>query len=66
MRKWLAVRLFDLAVRLDWDEVFVMSLEVVMIDAGLLGLIAPTKRVGRPKGSKDKKPRKSPVRKAKP
>jgi hypothetical protein len=63
MRKWLAVRLFDLAVRLDWDEVFVMSLEVVMIDAGLLGLLTPKKKAGRPKGSKDKKPRKSPVRK---
>lgn len=66
MRKWLAVRLFDLAVRLDWDEVVIMSLEVVMIDAGLLGLTPPKKKVGRPKGSKDKKPRKSPVRKVKP
>jgi hypothetical protein len=48
MRKWLAGKLFGMAVWLGWDAV------------------APTKRAGRPKGSKDKKPRKSPVRKAKP
>jgi hypothetical protein len=50
MRKWLGGKLFELAAWLYWDAV----------------VIAPTKRAGRPKGSKDKKPRKSPVRKAKP
>ena len=49
MRKWLAGKLFELAAWLDWDSV----------------VIAPTKRVGRPLGSKDKKPRKRPVRKVK-
>ena len=48
MRKWIAGKLFELAAWLDWDAV----------------VIAPTKRVGRPLGSKDKKPRKRPVRKA--
>ena len=49
MRKWLAGKFFELALWLDWDAV----------------VITPTKRAGRPKGSKDKKPRKRPVRKAK-
>jgi len=49
MRKWLAGKLFGLAVWLGWDVV----------------VVAPTKRAGRPKGSKDKKPRKRPVRKVK-
>lgn len=47
MRKWLGGKLFNLAVRLDWEG----------------AVIAPKKKVGRPLGSKDKKPRKSPVRK---
>ena len=47
MRRWLAKKLFELAAWLDWDAV----------------VLTPTKRAGRPKGSKDKKPRKSPVRK---
>ena len=50
MRKWLAGKLFDLAAWLDWDAV----------------VIAPKKKRGRPLGSKDKKPRKSPVRKVQP
>jgi hypothetical protein len=51
MRKWIAGKLFELAAWLDWDTV----------------VIAPTKRkVGRPLGSKDKKPRKRPVRKVQP
>jgi hypothetical protein len=41
MRKWLAGKLFDLAVWLDCDVV----------------VIAPKKKLGRPLGSKDKKPR---------
>jgi hypothetical protein len=57
MRKWLAEKFFDWAVRLDWDAVFIMSLEVVMIEAKEEKLFTPKKKVGRPLGSKDKKPR---------
>jgi hypothetical protein len=42
MRKWLAGKLFELAAWLDWDEV----------------VIVPKRKVGRPLGSKDTKPRK--------
>jgi hypothetical protein len=41
VRKWLARKLVDLAVCLDCDVV----------------VIAPKKKLGRPLGSKDKKPR---------
>jgi hypothetical protein len=57
MRKWLAGKLFNLAVRLDWDAVFIRSLEVVMIEAKVEGLFIPKRKVGRPLGSKDTKPR---------
>ncbi len=50
MRKWLAEQLFELAAWLHWDAV----------------VIAPKKKAGRPLGSKDKKPRKRPVRKVQP
>ena len=50
MNRWLAKKLFELAAWLDWDAV----------------VITPKKKVGRPLGSKDKKPRKSPVRKVQP
>jgi hypothetical protein len=50
MRKWLAGKLFELAAWLHWDA----------------AVIVPKKKVGRPLGSKDKKPRKRPVRKVKP
>jgi len=53
MRKWLAGKLFGLAVRLDWDAVFIRSLEVVMIEAKMEGLFAPKKKRGRPAGRKD-------------
>lgn len=57
MRKWLADKLFNLAIRLDWDAVFIMSLDVVRIEAKWAGFYTPKKR-GRPLGAKDKKPRK--------
>jgi hypothetical protein len=60
MKKWLARKLFDTAVWLDWEEAVQVSQIVVMIDRELMGN-APRK-VGRPLGSKDKRPRKRPVR----
>ena len=47
-------------------NIFIMSLEVVMIEAKEEKLFTPKKKVGRLLGSKDKKPRKSPVRKVQP
>lgn len=57
MRKWLAKRLFDTAVWLDWDACADRARLVVMVELGLqdalvLSLGQPKKR-GRPKGSKD-------------
>lgn len=57
MRKWLAGKLFDLAVYLDWDSVADRARLVVMVELGLQDALAvslgePKKR-GRPKGSKD-------------
>jgi hypothetical protein len=57
MRKWLAGKLFDLAVRLDWDSVsdrakLVVLVEMNLEDALILSLGEPKKR-GRPKGRKD-------------
>jgi hypothetical protein len=60
MRKWLAGKLFDMALWLDWDGVLKGAKIVVMMDDSWGALFtAPTKRkVGRPLGSKDTKPRK--------
>jgi hypothetical protein len=63
MRKWLARKLFDLAVWLDWETVFIITLDAVMTKEKRA--FAP-KKIGRPLGAKDKKPRKRPVRKVQP
>lgn len=53
MRKWIARKLFDLAVRLDWDETVQAAQVVVVIDGQLKAAFAPKKKMGRPKGAKD-------------
>ena len=62
MRKWLARKLVDLATWLDWETVFIITLEDVMAREKRAFAPKPKKR-GRPLGSKDKKPRKAYVRK---
>ena len=57
MRKWLAGKLFDLAVRLDWDTAADRAKLVALVELGLndtlvVALGEPKKR-GRPKGRKD-------------
>ncbi len=57
MRKWLAGKLFDMSVYLDWDSVADRARLVVMVELGLqdalmVSLGEPKKR-GRPKGRKD-------------
>lgn len=57
MRKWLAKRLFDAAVWLDWDSTadrakLVVLVEMNLEDALMVSLGEPKKR-GRPKGKKD-------------
>jgi hypothetical protein len=62
MRKWIARKLFDLAVRLDWDEVAMAAQVVAVIDAQLKAAFAePKKKMGRPKGAKDRVARKVPT-----
>jgi hypothetical protein len=53
MRKWLARKLFNLALRLDWDEIVLRSLAFLMIEAEARARIAPKKKRGRPAGRKD-------------
>lgn len=53
MRKWLARKLFDLAVRLDWDEAVLGAMTVCLIDGQLKTAFDKPKRRGRPKGRKD-------------
>lgn len=55
MKKWIARKLFDWAVRLDWDEAVAGANAVVLVDMtmnGLLEQVTPKKR-GRPAGRKD-------------
>ena len=53
MRKWLAGKLFDMAVWLDWGTAAEAARVVTLIDIKFeKALVAPKKR-GRPKGSKD-------------
>jgi hypothetical protein len=52
MRKWLAGKLIDLAVWLDWDAAVQAARVVVAIDDSWKAAFAPKKR-GRPVGSKD-------------
>lgn len=53
MRKWLAGKLFDLAVRLDWDETVLRSVAIMIVEAQARAQIAPKKKRGRPAGRKD-------------
>ena len=53
MRKWLAGKLFNLALRLDWDEIVLRSLAFLMIEAEARARLAPKKKRGRPAGRKD-------------
>jgi hypothetical protein len=53
MKKWIARKLFDLAVRLDWDEAVKGALAVVLVDGHMKAAFAPPKKRGRPLGSKD-------------
>ena len=54
MRKWIAMKLFDLAVRLDWDGAVDGAKVIVLIDGQLKAAFAPKKKMGRPKGAKDR------------
>lgn len=66
MKKWIARKLFDWAVRLDWDETVAGAKAVVLVDLTMKGWVeqreapapAPKKKVGRPLGAKDTRPRK--------
>jgi hypothetical protein len=68
MKKWIARKLFDLAVWLDWDEAKRGSYAVVFTDMIMDGELEslpdvapkapPKKKVGRPLGRKDSAPRK--------
>jgi hypothetical protein len=66
MKKWIARKLFDWAVRLDWDETVAGAKAVVLVDLTMKGWIEqreapkapPKKKVGRPLGRKDSAPRK--------
>jgi hypothetical protein len=60
MKKWIIRKLIDLALWLDWREGIRTGLVVLERE------INTPRKVGRPKGSKDKKPRKRPVRKVQP
>ena len=58
MRKWLAGKLVDLGVRLDWDAAVERARVILLVDMSLgdtmmLSLGEPKKR-GRPKGRKDR------------
>lgn len=57
MRKWMAGKLVDLGVRLDWDAAVERARVILLVDMSLgdtmmLSLGEP-KRRGRPKGRKD-------------
>lgn len=53
MRKWLAGKLFNLAVWLDWDAAVQAAKVVVVIDDSWKSVIAPKKKRGRPAGRKN-------------
>jgi len=53
MRKWIAGKLFDLAVWLDWDTASDRSISVAVVELGVRKAMAEPKKVGRPKGRKD-------------
>ena len=53
MRSWIAEKLFDLAVWLDWDAAVIRSFAVLIVEAKARARIAPKKKRGRPAGRKD-------------
>ena len=53
MKKWIAGKLFDLAVRLDWYGAVNGAKIILLVDEQLNKLLAP-KKMGRPKGAKDR------------
>lgn len=66
MKKWIARKLFDLAVWLDWDEAVKSAVAVMIVEAmtnNPLEQEPPKRKPGRPAGSKDKAPRKTSARK---
>lgn len=60
MKKWLARKLFDTAVWLDWEEAVRVALAVIIVEGELMQ--TRPRKPGRPKGSKDKAPRKRQVK----
>lgn len=68
MKKWIARKLFDLAVWLDWDEAVKSAVAVMLVETLINNPLeqepeAPKRKPGRPAGSKDKAPRKRTVHK---
>ena len=53
MRKWLSEKLFDLAVRLDWDTTAERAILIASIEIGFREAMAGAKKRVRPKGRKD-------------
>ena len=60
MKKWLARKLFDTAVWLDWEEAVMVASVIIMIEGELMQ--TRPRKPGRPAGSKDKAPRKRQVK----
>jgi hypothetical protein len=52
MRKWLARKLFNLAVRLDWEGAAEAARIIIAVEDSWKAAFAPKKR-GRPAGRKD-------------
>ena len=63
MKKWLARKLFDIAIWLDWEEATIVA-EAITVSRFMVALdeLTAPRKVGRPLGSKDKKPRKRQVK----
>jgi len=66
MKKWIAERLILLAIWLDVETVIYASFDIINTLFDSLDdeqdAAKPKRKAGRPLGSKDKKPRKRPVR----
>ena len=53
MRKWLARKLFNLAVRLDWEGSAEAARIIIAVEDSWMLAFAPKKKRGRPAGRKD-------------
>jgi hypothetical protein len=53
MRKWLARKLFNLAVRLDWEGAAEAARIIIAVEDSWKAVFAPKKKRGRPAGRKD-------------